>query len=356
LAGRILRYGAGSVQRFLLIQLKRLGDLILTAPAVAALREALPQAEIVMLTTKSAAELARCIRGVDRVIHYRSGGVNLEAWSSAIMGPWTGCLDFTGTDRSALLTSLTKAKERIGYEKFAGNRLRRRACTHLCRASVRDQHTVDFHVALVNELSAVHAAQAHPHRPRGGAHSFLVIPESAQSDMQKRLTDAGITRSYAVVHPGTAREEKSWQPEKWAEIIQKAQSELGLPVILTGSGDGWEKRHIDDIKHRLKVPVTDFTHQLSLVELAALIEGCSLMVGVDSMAMHLAAIFERPQVGLFGPTNPFHWRPRHDRGSVVTSASPLPLNEFSPRMSKGEVKHISTDTVLGAMRTVVSQS
>jgi len=354
LAWSILRYGAGSVPRFLFIQLKRLGDLILTAPAVAALREAQPEAEIVMLTTKGAAELARCIRGVDRVITYHRGAANLEAWSSAFIGPWDACLDFTGTDRSALLTSLTKATERIGYAKFAENKLRRRAYTHLCKASVRDLHTVDFHRALVEELKVVQRAKAHAHPKQSAKHDSFAMPETARNHISDKLAKAGLLGVYAVMHPGTAREEKSWQAEKWAEIIKRVRTEFSLPVVLTGSGDGWEKEHIDEIKRQLTVPVADFSNQLSLVELAALIQGCSLMVGVDSMAMHLAALFERPQVALFGPTNPFHWRPRHDRGLVVTSASPLPINGFGPRMPKGDVKHISTDSVLGAIRNLVS--
>jgi hypothetical protein len=58
-------------------------------------------------------------------------------------------------------------------------------------------------------------------------------------------------------------------------------------------------------------------------------------------------------VALFGPTNPFHWRPRHLHGLVVTPGSPLPLREFDPHMKKGEVKHIPTETVLGAIRNTM---
>jgi ADP-heptose:LPS heptosyltransferase len=172
--------------------------------------------------------------------------------------------------------------------------------------------------------------------------------------MRKELEARGIGSSYAVVHPGTAREEKSWNAAQWVEVITCIQHELGLPVILTGSGDGWEHAHLRDIQKRLHVPVLDLSNQLSLSELAALIHGCSLMVGVDSMAMHLAAVFERPQVALFGPTNPFHWRPRHDRALVLTSSSPQPLRDYDPRMEKGEVKLISTDSVLRAIRNLVS--
>ena len=140
------------LKRILIIQLKRIGDFILTAPAVAELRAAFPQAEIVMLVPKAVAELAGCIPAVSRVIPYASGAANLEAWSSALVGGWDACLDFTGTDRSALITKLSGAKLRIGYEKFACKGLRKMAYTQLCPASVRDLHTVDFHLAMSDAL------------------------------------------------------------------------------------------------------------------------------------------------------------------------------------------------------------
>ena len=58
--------------RILLIQLKRIGDFILTAPAVAALRRAEPAAEIVAVVPAMVEDVAHCIPGLDRVLPYGS--------------------------------------------------------------------------------------------------------------------------------------------------------------------------------------------------------------------------------------------------------------------------------------------
>ena len=341
--------------RLLLLQLKRIGDGILTAPAVAALRAAHPQAEIVAVVPSSFADLFGCITGVDRVLAYKQGGLNAHVWSSLIFGEWDACYDFTGTDRSALMAWLSRAKRTVGYAKFASESWRARAYTELCDASVRELHTVDFHVALVRQSLVLNdecpMPNDEPQTPPSFVigHSSLVIPS-------------------VLVHIGTAREEKFWPAERWAEVIQhlarcsspqasssKPQAPCSLhdapcQILLTGTNAGLERPHLDRLRALLRVPVTDLTGQLSLVQLAGLIQQCDLAIGVDSMAMHLAAMFEKPQVVLFGPTNPFHWRPRHKKAVVLHAGHDGPVSTFAPRSKGGPMELISTMQVLDAIR------
>ena len=312
--------------RILVLQLKRIGDLILTAPALAGLRAALPHSEIVLMTAANAVDLARCLPAVNRVVSYRSRRVNMNAWSSALAGPWDACLDFTGTDRSALLAGLSHAKRRIGYAKFSSKPLRRLAFTELCEASVRELHTLDFHAALIGGFIG------RPDPLPCGVPPF-VIPEEVLHAARRKLAAAGVSGPYAIIHPGTVKTEKLWLASRWAEVASHVAGVQGLSVVLTGANDGIERGHLAELKKLLPNSVADLTGELALPELAGLIEGCGLMLGVDSMAMHLAAMFCRPQVGIFGPTNPFHWRPRHGRAAVVIGAGTRTAREFR---SEGE--------------------
>ncbi|MCE9519716.1 MAG: glycosyltransferase family 9 protein [Verrucomicrobia bacterium] len=335
--------------RILVLQLKRIGDLILTAPALAGLRSALPHSEIVLLTAANVADLARCIPSINRVIPYQAGRVNLSAWTTAMAGPWDACLDFTGTDRSALLTGLSHAKRRIGYQKFSSKQLRRLAFTEFCAASVRDLHTLDFHAALAAQFLKQPA-------PLSSDISPLIVPDGICQAAKQKLAAAGVTGPYVIIHPGTVRGDKLWLASRWAEVTAYLVKTRGLNVVLTGSGDGIELGHLEEMHKRLKVPVADLTGKLSLPELAGLIEECDLMLGVDSMAMHLAAMFQRPQVALFGPTNPFHWRPRHERAAVLLGDAPGPRLQFDPREKPHEMKDVSTVDVIGAIDLVLPNS
>lgn len=333
-------------ERIVLLQLKRIGDFILTAPAVAALRAARPEAEIVTVVPENVAGLAACMPGVDRVLPHRRKRANFDVWASLCVGEWDACLDFAGTDRTALMTWLSGAARRIGYDKFAGNALRRRAYTDLCPASVRGQHTVDYHLALVRGLAPGAEAPAGP---------ALRIDPVAQAQMDARLDEAGLQAGrLAVVHIGTAREEKFWPPPRWAEVVQALIEARGFQVVLTGTNAGLERPHLDALRAALRVPVVDWTGRLSLIELAALLSRSALALGVDSMAMHLAALFKRPQVVLFGPTNPFHWRPRHPQAVVVQADKSLSLNDFKPRSPGVPMNETSTRAVLDAIESVRS--
>ncbi|MDB6120831.1 MAG: rfaQ [Verrucomicrobiaceae bacterium] len=317
--------------RILLLQLKRIGDFILTAPAVAALRKAHPEAEIVAVVPAAVEGLAHCLPGLNRVLPY-GGGLNASVWASLLAGEWDLCLDFTGTDRSALMAWLSRAKRSIGYAKWGSEGWRARAYTELCDASVRDLHTVDFHLALTAEPAAEDA-------------TFLRIP----SHLSPSLPSEG---PYAIVHIGTAREEKFWLDERWVEIIQHIAKTHH--VVLTGTNDSLERPHLDRVRASLTVPFTDLTGRLSLVQLAALISRCDLALGVDSMAMHLAALFRRPQVVLFGPTNPFHWRPLQSRAVVVAAGHDTPLTTFAPNAKGAEMNLISTAQVIDAITHALS--
>lgn len=333
-----------AVQRILLIQLKRLGDFILTVPVVPALRAAWPKAELVMVVPAAVADLARCVCRVDRVIPFRTGRPNLETWTTALAGEWDACLDFTGSDRSALLTKLSGAKHRIGYQKHARG-LRKRAYTALSDASVRDLHTVEFHLALLKEIGADPEAKA-----KG---PVLQIPGGVGEETQALLRGEGVTGRYAIVHPGTAREEKFWKDDRWAEVCAHLHTQHGLAVVVTGTGDGLEQPHLEEMRRQLRVPVADLTGRLNLVEFAAVVAGCELIVGVDSMAMHVAALFAKPQVALFGPTNPYHWRPRHDRARVLVPFSPDPVTTFVPKMKKGDMGKIPAAQVKQALDVLI---
>ena len=335
-------------QRVLVLQMKRIGDLLLTAPALAALRQAFPKAEIELVADSVGMELAPCLPGVTGVLPYRRGFPNAMTWAAVTCGEWDLCLDFTGSDRSALMTRLSGAEQRAGYEKFS-NGLRRRAYTQLCDASVRERHTVDFHLDLV--ASVVGREESHPAQ----GPTLLNLPVAAVEKVDRQLLAAKAGAPIAVIHPGTARREKFWPADRWVEVVDTL-GQLGFQTVMTGTGTGLEAGDVAQIRAQVRAPLLDLTGQLSLVETAAVVARSQIALGVDSMAMHLAALLGRPQVVLFGPTNPFHWRPRHDRALVLVPDHEGPLTLFDPRARGGDMERIATSAVIDAIERLLRES
>ncbi len=85
---------------------------------------------------------------------------------------------------------------------------------------------------------------------------------------------------------------------------------------------------------------------------AAFIREGTLFAGVDSAAAHVASAFRRPELVLFGPTNPFHWHPMHDTAVVVRAGLGDPLEQFEPRQKGFAMSELSTETVIRGIETV----
>jgi ADP-heptose:LPS heptosyltransferase len=315
--------------QLLCLQLKRIGDAILTAPALAALRAAHPGAHITLVLHGPSGGLGPAMAAADEVRVYSPGQPNLGLWTRLLTNHWTACYDFTGTDRSAVMARLSRAGRIFGYRRFVEKQpWRADGYTDLCDASVRTLHTVDFHLALTGFPMPEDTGFRPPHEGR------VTVPG---------LPDG----PFVVVHPGTARAEKYWPAHRWAEVI----SRLPLPVVLTGSADPEERAHLASIRQALATaapPIHDLSGTLTLMQLAEVIGRARLVLSVDSAAMHLAAMARRPQVALFGPTNPFHWRPRHPQARVLL-ASGEPAESIGPRHLAAPMDALSTAAVSDAI-------
>ena len=329
----------------LLIQLKRIGDLILTTPAIAAVREKFPQARITLIISDECKALAPAIRGVNRLWIMRRGFAGLGTLAAVARGGFDYCIDFTRNDRSALLVFLSRAKKRIvSFRIKLRSKFRTRFYNEFVPHRMRDMHTVDYHIALLAPLGIASSPAA----------IDLGLPDSAISAAEELLEANHIRKPFVIFHPGSARAEKFWDARRWSEVINHAAADDHVDLVLTGGSSLFEQTHISDIKSKVRRPVVDLSGKTDLLTLAALIARARLLITVDSAPMHLAAGTRTPQVILFGPTNPFHWRPRESPALILQGDSTSPMTDFVPKQPRIPMNQISTEPVIDAMETLLS--
>src|SRR4029453_10517415 len=169
------------------------------------------------------------------------------------------------------------------------------------------------------------------------------------------LRDWKIMRPYVLLHPCSARREKLWDPARWAELIDHFRQNNGFELVLTGGPSADEQEHITAITKRKRHEITELTGKTDLLTLAALIVDAQILVTVDSAPVHLAAATHTPQVILFGPTNPFHWRPRESPALILHGKTPDPAPDFTPVQPRLPMSQISTEAVISAMDSLLSQ-
>jgi len=332
------------VLHVLLIQLKRIGDLVLTVPAIAAVRKNFPKAKISLVVAHGSRELLPAIPGLDHTFVARGRVSDAAQWFVLAKAKFDYCLDFSRTDRSAFLTLLSAARKRITYTTIRHEPLRQLSYNEFVPSRVQFLHTVDHHLALLAPLG-VRDASPEIH---------LALPVAAEARAEAVIAQNHLGRDFIVIHPGSARAEKFWLARRWAEVADQTSAIGALRLVLTGGKSRLEQEHIRRIKAHLRHPVLDLSGQLDLLTLSALIRRARLLVTIDSAPMHLAAALGTPQVALFGPTNPFHWRPRSTPAIILDAGKGHPATEFEPIQTRGAMKEISTKQVIDAMQTLLS--
>ena len=328
----------------LLLQLKRIGDLILTTPAIAAVREKFPAAKISLVVSARAQELLPAIAGVDRTFVARSQIGHAADWFTLVRKKYDYCFDFTRTDRSSFLTLLSGARKRVTADHPKQRaKLRSLSYNAVVDLPIGRMHTVDYHLALLEPLGIRDAS------PRLQLH----LPASAREEANRALSDAGVRGEYLLLHPGSARLEKFWEAKRWAALADFA-AKHELACVITGGPSTLEQNHIREIKKQARHPLIDLSGKIGLLALAAVIERARLLTTVDSAPVHLAAATQTPQVVLFGPTNPFHWHPRFTPALVLQAGHDKPLTDFAPKQRPAAMNQISTAQVIDAMEALLA--
>jgi predicted lipopolysaccharide heptosyltransferase III len=330
--------------KILLLQLKRIGDLILTVPAITAVRKNFPAANITLVVGHGSRELLPAIAGVDRALVARGRVSDAAQWLTLAASKFDYSIDFSRSDRSAFLTLLSGAKTRITYDTIRRQPLRQLSYNEFVPSRVRFVHTIDHHLALLAPLGV------HDVSPE----IQLALPTAAKRKAAALVAEHDLGENLLIIHPGSARAEKFWVARRWAEVAD-AMTRQNLSVVLTGGNSRLERQHIGRIKKHMKEPATDLSGQLDLLTLAALIERARLLATIDSAPMHLAGALGTPQVALFGLTNPFHWRPLSAPVSIVQGGQKGPLRNFVPKQIPRQMKEISTEQVIDAMQSLLSK-
>jgi ADP-heptose:LPS heptosyltransferase len=294
------------VRRILVIQNKRIGDVILIAPALHALRLAYPAAKISVVLDGACSGVDELLPSIEP-LYFHKGRLNFHFWGNIILRSWDLCFEFTGTDRGVLVAWLSKASMRITYSSYAISFARRLVFNRLVESDVKSLHTAEYHLDLIKGAGI---------RAERDKLSPILLSNGIQS-ARELLSARSIGANFAVIHPGTARPEKMWSVENWVQITDFLNSNADLDVVLTGGSNFMELEQISHILSRSSKRVASLAGETTLATLAAIIAQSRIYVGVDTGAAHIADALGIPSVVLFGSTNPLHWGPRSPGGRAV---------------------------------------
>ena len=210
-------------QRFLVVRLSSLGDIVHTFPAVAGLRESFPKAEIVWLTHPRWELLVESSSLATEIWATETRSVaSLHEILSRIRGhAFDAAIDYQGLWKSAAFSFLGGIPRRIG---FSSETIREYGVPILYTDRVR---STQAHIADQNgELSQ----RAGAHQATGNVN--LSVSQAEESEFRERLRGLGVDR-YVALSPGGGWRSKCWPSERFGSLCKKIRDSLGLRCIVT---------------------------------------------------------------------------------------------------------------------------
>jgi len=298
------------IQRILVVRVDLLGDVVLSLPAVHALRRKYPAARIDMLVQKSTAAILEGHPDIDTVLAYDphiwrqpSTFLRPSQWHDALQmlrilrrARYDLAISISG-DMGSILTRLSGARRRIGYageayrffltDPVPGGRYRIR------------QHETAYTLALARAAGAdTEQADARPklaYSPAAGKRVLAMLQESRSS--------LGHEGPLIALHGGARNgQAKRWPTGHFARLAERLTTELDAMVVLTGAKN--EAPLAEAIQSQCSSRLVNLVGQTSLPELVALLAASDLVISGDSGPMHIASALETPLIALHGPTDP----------------------------------------------------
>jgi heptosyltransferase-3 len=285
-------------QKILLIQLRRIGDVLMCTPTLRALREHFPKSYIVFLTEKESSDLLTLNPYLDEVIvlergKYRNPFYSLKKIWQIRKKRFDLVIDFLGNPRSAYISFLSGAKRRVGFNLP----LRR----FFYSIIIKNDQTPKY--AAAHKLEALKAL---------GIKNFdlkldFFIPDEADIFAERFFKEKGLDQNNLIVSISSTsrRHFRRWSLEKFARLADWLISQLKASVVLVW-GPG-EREVVEKVKDLMKESPIICWETENLFQLGSIVRKCDLHIGNDNGTKHVAVAMGKPTITIYGPHDPVSW-------------------------------------------------
>ncbi|MBI3601599.1 MAG: glycosyltransferase family 9 protein [Candidatus Omnitrophica bacterium] len=320
-----------SFYNILIVRTDRIGDVILTTPAIKALRKSYPMARISVLVAASTQDLVRGNPYLDEIwLDERSGRhkgwIGFLQLARDIRRPqFDAVFIFHTKRRYNLACFLAGVPVRIGYknEKYG----------FLLTSGIKDirfqgkRHEAEYCLDVLKTVGIEDA----------DLDFFVPTDKQAENWATHWLTSNGLSRDEIIaVHAGASDPAKCWPSERFADLINSLHQRTNCKIVLIGSLQ--TKALSLQITQLCQSAPLDLTGQTSLAQTVSLLRRCRLLISNDSGPVHIAAavgigvisLFMRDQPGI----NPKRWRPLSDKSVYLFHPQGIEVQEVLDSVEK----------------------
>ena len=289
-------------KNILVIRLDHAGDMVMALPVFASLRSCFPETQISVLCRSFLKDFVGCDKNVDAVFAADVPWFCRESsdgWLKTLKLLWSLRKKFDlvielHSDPRNIIAAFLIGGFRIGYGVRGFGFL----LNKVVKFNSHPVHMIKQNLRVIESLDC-----------RLNDSVLLPSLDGAGEKIKEFLKKQSIKR-YVVVHPVAARNEKLWLNDRWATFVDTIINQYHLPVLLTGAVVEWNL--VEDIRNRVsdnnkKFVVNACTVCDNLLDLVFVVKNSTIVISVDTVAVHFAHALKVPVVGLYGSTNPVVW-------------------------------------------------
>lgn len=296
------------VRSILVIRTDRIGDVVVSLPAIKALKDIFPYAEISVLARESNAAILANLPFIAKVIPYVSFRRSIPVIRQ-LRFDMAVDLVMDYSLKTAAIAFAGGAGVRAGFDIASRGRFFNIPVTPDVREKNMSEHVLDIvrSVASVYKQEAASTWDTVPH---------IKVPEKAMASAEYILKINGIKKNDLILsfHPGGYFPSQRWIPEYFAELADRLREDYDAMILMIGGPE--DEELIRKISSMMAVsPACIVGRPLDAV--AALLASSRLLICNNSGLLHLAAAVGTPTVSTMGPTVPYLWRPAGARHKVV---------------------------------------
>lgn len=299
-----------TAKNILCVRLDALGDVLMTTPAVRALKESGRGRRVTMLASTVGSEAAVLVPEIDHCMIYDAPWVKAaahratsQADQAAIQrlrqGRFDAAVIFTVYSQNplpaALLCYLADIPLRLAHCRENPYQL----LTHHV-PEIEPERIIRHEVRRQLDLVAAVGSRTRDEAIR------LRVPQGAREFAREALRSAGVAteRPWLVVHPGASAPSRRYPADSYACVARALALEDGMQVVFTG-GSG-ETELVDYVRDRMGAVSHSLAGRLSLPEFAALLSLSPMLLSNNTGPIHIASAVGTPVVDLYALTNPQH--------------------------------------------------
>ena len=300
-------------QKILVVQPNWVGDAVMATPALRALRELYPDAQISYLMRRYVKPIYAGMPWADQLITYRTGRTRAKAGKGTFdlaarlrSGHFDMAILLPNSFRTALICKMAAIDRVVGYDREGRSFL------------LTDRLLVAKEKGKFVPTPLIKTYLGMAHYLGSGARDLslkLFITDSERRLARQVLNRCGLDaeidrpgggggRPLILLNPGAQYgAAKCWLPEHFARLGDRLTEELGAQVLLSSAPK--ERRIVETVLQQMKHPAIDLAiHGLTLGALKEIVRRCDLMITNDTGPRHIAAALNVPVVTIFGPTHP----------------------------------------------------